>query len=160
MRSIFVSILEHTSYTVAERILSVQHAAYRQEAAMLGVDRFPPLERSVSDIQRSDDRFFGARIDEQLIGVASIEPPRNQLPACISSMTVTLEYQRRGVARALMCALLREAGANAVTVSTAARNEPALALYAGFGFTVSSRRKIANANLEIVELRRDSSLDL
>ncbi|MGF6645746.1 GNAT family N-acetyltransferase [Paraburkholderia sp. GAS82] len=154
MRPIHTTILDHRNPHVAEAILAVQHAAYRQEAALLGVERFPPLDRNVADIFPSEDRFFGAWIDDAMVGVASIAAANHQAPACISSMTVSPSYQRRGVASALMSTLLAEVGAEPLTVSTGARNSPAIALYVAFGFVVVRPWRLEEFNLELVELGR------
>ncbi|WP_234775715.1 GNAT family N-acetyltransferase, partial [Paraburkholderia tropica] len=149
-----VSILDHRNREIADGILAVQLAAYQQEAALLRVERFPPLDRNVFDILESNDDFFGARIDDVIVGVFSLEAANGETPACISSMTVIPEYQRRGVARALMSELLRAFDEEHLTVSTGMRNEPALALYRQFGFAVTQSRILREFDLEIAELRR------
>jgi ribosomal protein S18 acetylase RimI-like enzyme len=63
------------------------------------------------------DRFFGAWIDESIVGVMSIEAVNDQALACVSSMTVTPSFQRRGVGSALLAMVLTEIGAEPLTVS-------------------------------------------
>ena len=155
MQSIVVKILDHTADNVAEQIRAVRHAAYLQEAKLLGTIFFPPLEQTVSDIQCSSDRFFGAYLGDVLAGVASIENPQAQLPRSISSVTVAPQYQRRGLARALLRTLLDDMQSQTIIVSTGARNAPALALYADFGFIAFNYRTVGAEQLELVELRRD-----
>lgn len=155
MRSIDTAILDHRDLHVAEKILAVQRAAYRQEAILLRVERFPPLDREVAEILCSEDRFFGAWIDGVIAGVASVESGNDQVHACISSMTVAPNYQRRGVASALMSRLLQEVGAVPLTVSTGMLNKPALALYSAFGFAAVKYWRLDEFNLELVELRLD-----
>ncbi|WP_090685961.1 GNAT family N-acetyltransferase [Paraburkholderia phenazinium] len=155
MRSILVSTIDNSNEKIAEEIQVVQYAAYLQEAKLLDATWFPPLERTAADIRRSTDRFFGAYIDEVLIGVASIESSDAQTPPSISSLTVLPQYQRRGAARQLLSTLLAAAGTQVVTVSTGARNEPALALYSTFGFVPFRYRTVGEEQLQLVELKRD-----
>lgn len=70
-------------------------------------------------------------------------------------MTVAPNYQRRGVASALMSRLLQEVGAVPLTVSTGMLNKPALALYSAFGFAAVKYWRLDEFNLELVELRLD-----
>lgn len=155
MHRIDVSVLDHRNREIAEGILAVQLAAYRQEAMLIRVERFPPLDRNVFDILESNERFLGARVDGVVVGVLSLEAANGEIPACISSMTVTPDYQRRGVARALMSELLRAFNTELLTVSTGMQNKPALSLYRQFGFAVTPSRILREFDLEIVELRRE-----
>jgi len=122
---------------------------------LLDATWFPALERTAADIRRSTDHFFGAYIDDVLVGVASIDSSDAQLAPTISSLTVLPQYQRRGAARQLLSTLLAATGTQVVTVSTGARNEPALALYAAFGFMPFRFRTVGEEQLELVELKRD-----
>jgi ribosomal protein S18 acetylase RimI-like enzyme len=155
MRPIFVSTIDNSNEKIAEEIKTVQYAAYLQEAKLLGATWFPPLERTAEDIRCSIDEFFGAYIDDVLVGVASIDSTDTQMPPSISSLTVLPQYQRRGVARQLLSTLLTATGTQVITVSTGVRNEPALALYAAFGFVPFKYRTIGQEQLELVELKRD-----
>jgi ribosomal protein S18 acetylase RimI-like enzyme len=155
MRPILVASIDNTNETIAEEIQAVQYVAYLQEAKLLSATWFPPLERTPADIRRSTDDFFGAYIDDVLVGVTSIDSSDAQLLPSISSLTVLPQYQRRGAARQLLSTLLAAIGTQAVTVSTGARNEPALALYATFGFAPFRYRTVGEEQLELVELKRD-----
>jgi ribosomal-protein-alanine N-acetyltransferase len=65
--------------------------------------------------------------------------------AWVNNIAVRRDAQRRGVGRALLEALLAEAtrrGVRRILLEVAVDNEPALALYAGYGFEgVSVRRR-------------------
>lgn len=148
-----VKLLDHHDLTVAERIHAIQQAAYAQEAALLGAVSFPPLQRQVLDVQKTAGHFLGAFLDGQLAGSLSVELGTVEHELTISSLTVAPEFQRRGLARALVAAVLREFTFRRLTVSTGARNLPALALYAEFGFVEFSRRLVGEEQLEVVELR-------
>ena len=149
--------LDHHHLAVAERIHAIQMAAYAQEAALLEAVSFPPLQRQVVDVQRAEGDFLGAFLDGQLAGSLSVEPGSVEHELTISSLTVAPEFQRRGLGRALVAAVLREFTFRRLTVSTGARNLPALALYAEFGFVEFSRRLVGEEQLEVVELRLNGS---
>jgi ribosomal protein S18 acetylase RimI-like enzyme len=136
---------------MASRIHEIQIEAYRQEAALLGVREFPPLDRTVEDVMASSDAFFGAFDGEELVGVISLEQ-RSENEVLISSLTVAPSFQRRGVARALVASVASWTRSEKISVSTGARNGPALALYEQLGFVESSRRFVGVEQLEVVEL--------
>jgi ribosomal protein S18 acetylase RimI-like enzyme len=140
---------------VASSIHSVQLAAYSQEAQLLGVSKFPPLERTADEVQTSYELFFGASLGGALVGVAAIEASEGQSRVCISSLVVLPEAQRSGVASALLRDVLRRFAQNVVVVSTAAENTRALSLYKQFGF-IECARSFAG-ELELVQLERTHS---
>lgn len=69
-----VRLLDHHDLSVAECIHAIQMAAYAQEAALLGAVSFPPLQRQVIDVQRTEGQFLGAFVGDQLAGSLSVEP--------------------------------------------------------------------------------------
>ncbi|MGZ5196053.1 MAG: GNAT family N-acetyltransferase [Ramlibacter sp.] len=73
-------------------------------------------------------------------------------PLCISSLVVMPAVQRHGVASALLLEVLRRFGSQALVVSTAAGNIPALSLYGRFGFIELDRRFAGT--LALVQLGR------
>jgi ribosomal protein S18 acetylase RimI-like enzyme len=152
--TIVVEPLNHQVRAVAERIHAIQIAAYTQEAKLLGAAAFPPLQRTVTDIEGSNERFLGAYLDGALAGVVALQGDPASAAMVISSLVVSPACQRRGVARSLLATVLREFSPQRLTVSTGLRNAPALALYAQFGF-VELRRHLAGADkLAMVELCR------
>jgi ribosomal protein S18 acetylase RimI-like enzyme len=152
-----VRLLDHHDLAVALSIHAIQMAAYAQEATLLGAVSFPPLERQVMDVQRDEGRFLGAFLDGQLAGSLSVEPGSAEHELTIASLTVDPGFQRKGIGRALVAAVFREFAFRGLTVSTGALNQPALALYAQFGFVEFSRRLVGEEQLEVVELRLNSS---
>ena len=152
-----IRLLDHHDLAVAERIHAIQMAAYAQEAVLLGAISFPPLQRQVIDVQRTEGQFLGVFLDGQLAGTLSVEPGNVEHELTISSLTVDPEFQRRGLGRALIAAVFSEFAFRGLTVSTGARNLPALALYAEFGFVEFSRRLVGEEQLEVVELRLNKS---
>jgi RimJ/RimL family protein N-acetyltransferase len=153
--AITIEPLNPRERAVASSIHSVQLAAYTQEAQLLGVSNFPPLERTVDEVQTSDELFFGASLGGALVGVAAIEASKGQLRVYISSLVVLPEAQRSGVATALLQEVLRRFAQNVVVVSTAAENTRALALYKRFGF-IERARSFAG-KLDLVQLERSHS---
>jgi GNAT superfamily N-acetyltransferase len=148
-----VTILDQTSHDTARQIHAVQFAAYRQEAELLGAKHFPPLLRSVSDIQHCPDHYLGVYVGDTLAGVASVERTASAAAPQIASLTVAPAFQRRGIARALLAALLTAETNDAMVVSTGIRNLPALKLYRELGFVEVSYRQVGPEALDIVELR-------
>jgi hypothetical protein len=59
-----VEPLNHRERSIAERIHRLQRVAYEQEAQLLGVSEFPPLQRTVADVQASAGQFFGVSLGE------------------------------------------------------------------------------------------------
>lgn len=138
----------------ARAVHSIQMAAYAQEAALLGVKTFPPLERTVQDIQFGAERFLGAWAATSLVGVLGYEFAADGPGMTISSLVVSPGRQRRGVGRLLVLEVLARFADLPVAVSTGAKNRPALALYTGSGFVEHSRGLIGPEKLEIVSLLR------
>lgn len=169
------------SRRTAQHIHAVHMAAYQQEAHLLGfadARDFPPLQQTVDGILRSSERFIVAVDYGNIVGVISIEPPvahddADGAPrwagealateeAHIASLTVMPTHQRRGIARRLLAAAIAAHAGKAITVSTSALNQPALALYAQLGFEPARTKRItwqglyshAQHELDLVLLRR------
>lgn len=140
-----------------ERLHALQRAAYAQEASLLGVGRFAPLERSLEDLEERGELFLGAFVEGELVGALGHEPDDAPETTLISSLVVDPTWQRRGIARRLVDAALARFGERPVTVSTAVANLPALALYRQLGFVPGRRRVVGDEPIEIVKLRREAS---
>jgi ribosomal protein S18 acetylase RimI-like enzyme len=149
-----VEILCHRQPAVATQIHTVLMLAYAQEAVLLGVKNFPPLKQTAADIQASDEFFLGSFQDQELRGVISVRPDDEPGQINIASLVVHPAHQRRGVARALLTDALQRAASATFSVSTAAQNAPALALYQQFGFEPYRWGTIGDDALELVKLRR------
>jgi len=153
-----LSSIDHRIYVVAQQIHAIRMAAYKQEAELLGLTRFPPLERKVDDILASSEEFIGAFEDETLAGVLSVGPDEEGRGMSISSLVVHPAYQQRGLGRALVRVATERYSASELTVQTAAANAPALALYARFGFNEYRRWAFGSEPLELVKLSRSATL--
>lgn len=101
--------------------------------ALLSVDSFPPLERSVESIRNSDNAFWCFLAGGQPVGVVEVDDQVKYLDIC--SLAVSPEFFRQGVATALMSHVLSLATNKDVVVQTARLNVPAISLYRGFNFT-------------------------
>jgi ribosomal protein S18 acetylase RimI-like enzyme len=153
--TVIVRLLQPADPLVAAQIHAVMMLAYAQEAALLQVQHFGPLDRTVADVQGSGDFFLAAFVDAQLVGVLSLGPDDEPEQLCINSLVVHPHAQRRGVGRALVLDCLRRTGSAVVAVSTGALNAPALALYRQLGFVDYRRGEIGPEKLSLLKLRRD-----
>jgi len=149
-----VQPLNHRERAVAQGIHAVQMAAYAQEARLLGAKHFPPLERTVEDIQASDETFFGVLEEGEIIGALSVWPDEEPGAMNIASLVVAPHRQHQGIGRLLLAAALEQWRHAVLTVSTAAKNAPALSLYAKFGFKEYRRKSLGPEAVELVKLRR------
>lgn len=150
-----IQVIEHRERATARAIHAVQMVAYAQEAALLGVTYFPPLEETPEDIMAADATFLGAQVGDALAGALSIEAPDG--PAgerLIGSLVVSPAYQRRGIGARLVEAALARCEPYGVWVSTGVKNAPALALYQRYGFAPYQRLVVGEREpVEVVRLR-------
>lgn len=146
--------LAHHELAVAQQIHAVLLLAHAQEARLLQVSDFVPMARTPEDIQASGDYFLGALRGDTLLGCLGLGPDDEPGQISIASLVVHPAHQRQGVARALMTEALRRGAGMVLSVATAAKNAPALALYRGLGFVEYRRGTLGPEALEIVKLRR------
>lgn len=120
----------------AELLWSLQHAAYRIEAALIGVSDLPPLRETVDDLQACTETFWGCWTEEgELAAAVSAEPGEEPNTATVCRVMVHPDYFRRGLAVALLSAAMAEyAPESAWEVTAEVRNEPAVSLYEKLGF--------------------------
>jgi ribosomal protein S18 acetylase RimI-like enzyme len=149
-----VDVLTHQDLAVAAQIHAVMMLAYAQEAALLKVKHFVPLERAVSEVQASSDFFLGAFVDAELVGAIGIGPDDEPDQLCINSLVVHPKAQRQGIGRLLVATALQRGAGAVFAVATAALNAPALALYREFGFVAYKRGEIGPERVGLVKLRR------
>lgn len=131
--------VNHREALTAFRIWTVFQKSYKAEAELLGVDSFPPLERSVESIRDSDNAFWCLLAGGQPGGVVEVSDQVTCLEIC--SLAVSPEFFRQGVATALMSHVLSLATNKDVVVQTARLNVPAISLYRGFNFTETGTRE-------------------
>ena len=152
--SFVIQPLEHRQRAVAGQIHAVMGLAYAQEAALLQVQHFAPLDTTVDDVMRSVEFHLGAWSGETLQGVVSVGPDDEPDQLCIGMLVVHPSAQRQGIARALMQDALRRGAGMVYTVATGAANAPALALYRELGFVAYRHGSIGTEQLALVKLRR------
>ncbi|MBY0445594.1 MAG: GNAT family N-acetyltransferase [Burkholderiales bacterium] len=145
---LLVERLQQQHPSVAQRIYSVQIAAYAQEAELISAKHFPPLNTTVDDILQSNEHFFGITVKGVLLAVISL------CEMNICSLVVAPGHQRKGLATCLLRFAIEQSVE--LTVMTAVKNTPALALYDAFGFAEYQRCFKGSEALELVFLRREA----
>lgn len=154
-----IAPLDHRDPAMAALIHAILMPAYAQEAALLGVTAFAPLQRTVDDLRADDDAYLGAFLGTRLVASLSIGPDTDAGEEdagqwLISSLVVQPEFQRRGIARTLLGEALRAGAGRVFTVTTGLANAPALALYQGLGFVPYRLGTAGSEELALVKLRR------
>jgi ribosomal protein S18 acetylase RimI-like enzyme len=147
-------VLAHIDPAVAAEIHQVMAWAYAQEAQLLGVKHFAPLQETVQDIAQRKEWLLGLRLANLLAGVVSVGPDDEPQQLRIGSLVVRPQMQRRGIARLLMQTVLARGTGMVFSVSTAELNLPALALYESLGFVAYKRGTVGPEDLALVKLRR------
>lgn len=132
-----IAPLDQRDPATAANILAVQHAAYAVEAALIDYPALPPLHETAGMIQVSAEQFLGCHDGERLIGVLSFELLVERLHIC--RLAVHPDFARRGVASMLLASAENATHHTTLTVSTAARNTPAIALYKKHGYHITQR---------------------
>jgi ribosomal protein S18 acetylase RimI-like enzyme len=139
---------------MARQIHLVQMNAYAQEALLLGAVYFPPLERTVEDVRASAEKFSAAFVGSDIVGAISVLSDEEGLGINIASLVVSPQFQRQGIGRALMAAVLESHRSDGFTVQTGVKNLPALALYRQLGFVEVRRWLVGREPLELTKLHR------
>jgi hypothetical protein len=78
----------------------------------------------------------------------------------ISSLVVLPAFQRLGIGRSLLSAVVSEFRSQVLAVSTGLQNAPALALYTQFGFVELTRSLVGAEELPVVECFANRALTL
>lgn len=144
------SRLDHTDPGESERICTVMRRAYAVEAELIGAAEFPPLRRTAEDIRTTEAAFFGCVDGGRLLAVAEVEDAAGPAPN-IAGFVVDPDAFRRGIGTALLRHVLGGLDGDRVTVSTAAANRPAIALYEKRGFEIVRHWLVGDA-IEMVTL--------
>jgi ribosomal protein S18 acetylase RimI-like enzyme len=139
--------LAHTNPLMAQLIHQIFQVSYAIEADLLGSKNFPPLQRTINDIQQSTTAFYGYYTNDKLTGV--IEIRSDQIKTHICSLTVDPNYFRQGIAVTLLEFALRSYPSALYTVETGLGNAPAVTLYENFGF-IRQKTFMTDAGIEKV----------
>ena len=149
-----VQTLNPRDETSARQLHALWTLAHAQESALLGMRHFLPLERTLQDLQASEQLFLGAMQETCLLGALSLAPDDEPAQTQITALLVHPMHQRRGIARALVKKALDLGGD--ISVVTGARNAPALALYQGLGCEPYRWGTLGAQELPMVKLRRQA----
>jgi ribosomal protein S18 acetylase RimI-like enzyme len=153
-----ISELNHTDPAVAEQIRQIMFDAYSVEAAILGVENFVPLHRTVNHIARTDASFLGISMDGTLVAVAEVERGEGR-QIHIGSLVVRPSHFRKGLGSALVRHILETHGDGDITVSTGAANRPAIQLYETHSFEEHRRWQTPDGIPMITLLRKRNGAD-
>ncbi|MBQ4863117.1 GNAT family N-acetyltransferase [Pseudoalteromonas sp. MMG013] len=126
--------LNHSQHSVASQIYGVFQDSYKIEAALIGTIHFPPLSRSVQNIESATTLFYGYFEANVLAAVIEISVTDTLLS--IESLTVSPQFFRKGIAHKLLNFIISTYQRPEAIVETAAVNTPAINLYRKQGFIV------------------------
>lgn len=143
--------LDHRHAAMARQILALLCSAHEQESRNIGAN--PELQQGFEQIVDSADIHIGALEDDHLIGVVVVGPDEDPSQLALKWLAVREDCQRRGIARALVQEVLSSGIAN-FTVTVAAHNAGALALYASLGFLPCRQGSLGVQEIPVVQLRR------
>ena len=124
--------LDNTVYENAKLIWKVFQLSYSVEARILNTENFPPLKRSIKNIQESNNNFFISEIEDVVNGVIEIDEELESIH--IQSLVVLPSEFRKGIASKMLDFILDLYKKNKITVETGVDNIPAVNLYLRFKF--------------------------
>lgn len=137
---------------VSEAIWELFQESYAIEAKLIGAKDFPPLQRTVREIQASDNSFIG--IANNHIVHALLEYTVMFTAIEIHSLVVAPSHFRKGLAGYLLRELAELHRGKTQIVETSLHNLPAINLYQKHGFK-KAESFINPAGFKIVGFRRD-----
>ncbi|TCC28159.1 GNAT family N-acetyltransferase [Kribbella speibonae] len=148
-----ITPLDLTDRALAERVLTIQHAAYAVEAELIGFDGIPPLQEDLDGLMSSTELWLGRYDGPLLVGAVAYELSADLVE--ISRLIVDPAHARRGHGRALLDHLDRIEPRPVSLVSTGSANLPAVNLYKSRGYTPAGEVEIA-PGIHITQFRRAS----
>lgn len=135
--------LDITHPEIAEEVWQLQRSAYLVEAQIVDYNDIPPLKETVSNLQLSNEIFFGYRIDQRLCGVISYKTEAGTLD--IHRLFVHPNDFRKGIAQKLIDYIIaHERNFHTIIVSTGSKNMPAVQFYIKNGFKQKGIIKITD----------------
>jgi ribosomal protein S18 acetylase RimI-like enzyme len=146
--------LDLSDPAVAERLLTIQHAAYAVEAELIGFDGILPLQEDLPGLMASTEHWLGRYDGAALVGAIAYELPDDQTVE-ISRLIVDPTHARRGHGRALLDHLDAIEPRPISTVSTGTANTPAVSLYKSRGYTEVDQVEVA-PGIHVTRFRRAS----
>ena len=148
-----ITPLDVTDRTLAERLLTIQHAAYAVEAELIGFDGIPPLQEDLDGLMSSTEHWLGRYDGTLLVGAIAYDLSDDTVE--IDRLIVDPAHARRGHGRALLDHLDRVAPRPVSLVSTGSANTPAVALYTSRGYAAVAELEVA-PGISITQFRRES----
>ena len=145
--------VNHTDSLAAKLIRNIFQRSYKVEAELVGVEDFPPLNRTIEQFVNSKTVFFGLYKNNELAGLIEIEFQNDLLDIC--SLVVDPKYFRQGVAGELLDFVLDKFQPKESIVETASVNNPAISLYNKKGFEIV-KHWMTSIQIEKVKLIRRS----
>jgi ribosomal protein S18 acetylase RimI-like enzyme len=110
------------------KILNLQLAAYRVEAAIMGFDEIPPFYDTMDTLRTCGETFYGYFIKDTLAGIVSYKLEDKILD--IYRVAVHPCFFRRGIADQLLSYIEKlNVSATKIIVSSGRENKPAINLY-------------------------------
>jgi ribosomal protein S18 acetylase RimI-like enzyme len=132
-----ITKLDNSNEAVANEIFTIFQRSYKVEAQLIGTLNFPPLFRSVKDIENSVTQFYAFNESESIAAIIEIAIEDKQLN--INSLTVDPSYFRKGIGKKLIHYVLHNMDYLEAIVETAVVNIPAIDLYKKQGFVEFKR---------------------
>lgn len=154
-RRSMIKKIDNSNEEVADQIFTVFQKSYKVEAQLIGVLDFPPLLRSVENIENSKTQFYGFLENKCLAGVIEVSLKGKCLD--IDSLTVDPSFFRKGIANKLISYVLDVFDLSEAIVETAVVNLPAINLYKKHGF-VEFKRWTPSHGIEKLALSVSCSL--
>lgn len=149
-----IRALDLSDRAVAERLLTIQHAAYAVEAELIGFEGIPPLQEDLAGLMASTEHWLGRYDGAALVGAVAYELPDDSTVE-ISRLIVDPAHARRGHGRALLDHLDLLEPRPISLVSTGTANTPAVSLYNGRGYAELGQVEVA-PGVHITQFRRAS----
>ncbi len=144
--------LEHENEEIAGKIRQLFQLAYQVEADLLGIETFPPLQRTISNIKNSPTHFYGYFIENKIMGIIEIEYSKEETE--IHSLVVHPDFFRRGIGKKMLGFILKK-DSKVYSVQTALKNIPAIKLYESEGFDLQKKWKTTE-DLYLIKLIKKS----
>jgi ribosomal protein S18 acetylase RimI-like enzyme len=148
-----ITPLDVTDRTLAERLLTIQHAAYAVEAELIGFDGIPPLQEDLDGLMSSTEHWLGRYDGNTLVGAVAYGVSADTVE--IDRLIVDPAHARRGHGRALLDHLDLIEPRPISLVSTGSANTPAVNLYKSRGYTPVGELEVA-PGIYITQFRRAS----
>lgn len=125
---------------VVEQLWSLQHAAYRLEAAAIGLTEVPPLQDTFDSIRDSEVQIYGELTEDgELLGAIVTVPAGSSKTLEIARLMIHPDHLRQGIGASLMdYVLTNHSDTKSFVVTAGTRNLPAVSLYRKFGFIPES----------------------